>query len=100
MPTKNGSKGKASPSDAELMKLLRRLPGQLVGTAEAARILDVERSRIGRWRKAGRMPEPIEELDATPVWLRPQVEELREEREAGRRRRGRSVEVLAQQEKD
>lgn len=92
MPKKNGNSKTVSRQAPDLAALLK---GQLVGTAEAARILDVERSRIGRWRKSGRMPEPIDVLDATPVWLRPDVEALLEEREAGRRRRGKSAEVMA-----
>jgi predicted DNA-binding transcriptional regulator AlpA len=43
--------------------------GDLVGTAEAAEILGVERSRIGKWIKRGRMPKPVARLAAGPVWL-------------------------------
>ncbi len=57
----------------------------IVGTAEAADILDVERPRIGRWRNQGKMPPPVAELAATPVWHRKQIEALIEGREAGRR---------------
>lgn len=58
----------------------------LVGTAEAAEILDIERSRIGRWKKAGLLPEPVIELQATPVWRRADIEKMKPERE--KRRRG------------
>jgi hypothetical protein len=57
----------------------------LVGTAEAAAMLGVERPRIGRWRKAGIMPEPVAEIAATPVWLRSQIEGIQAEREKRRR---------------
>jgi hypothetical protein len=48
----------------------------LVGTSEAAEILGVERTRIGRWLKADppRMIDPLVRLSATPVWLRKDVE--------------------------
>lgn len=60
----------------------------LVGTAEAAEILRVERSRIGRWKKAGVMPEPVIELKATPVWRRSDIEAMLPEREKRRRGHG------------
>lgn len=72
MPTSNGVK--------------RHTKYDLVGTAEAAEILEVERSRIGRWIKAELMPAPVIELKATPVWRRRDIERLLPERE--RRRRG------------
>lgn len=49
----------------------------LVGTAEAADILNVERPRIGRWMRAGTMPEPVVILAATPVWHRDDIEAMR-----------------------
>ena len=58
----------------------------LVGTAEAAEILGVERPRIGRWRKYGVMPDPVAELKAGPVWYRTQIVGMKGERE--KRRRG------------
>jgi predicted site-specific integrase-resolvase len=63
-------------------------PYDLVGTAEAAEILDVERSRIGRWKKAGVMPKPVIELKATPVWRRSDIVKMIDERE--HRRRGKT----------
>lgn len=59
--------------------------GVLLGTAEVAAVLGVERPRIGKWRAIGRIPEPMEDLAATPVWLREQIEPLRAEALAGRR---------------
>jgi hypothetical protein len=61
----------------------RKLP--LVGTAEAAEILGVERPRIGRWKKSGVLPEPVAEVAAGPIWYRSQIEGVREERERRRR---------------
>jgi hypothetical protein len=53
--------------------------GLLVGTAEAAAILEVERPRIGRWRKLdnGKLPPPVAQLASGPVWLRSQIEDMR-----------------------
>lgn len=57
-----------------------RKPGDLVGAAEAADILGVERTRISRYRRTGVMPDPVSELRATPVWHRHDVENLRNRR--------------------
>lgn len=59
----------------------------LVGTAEAADILRVERPRIGRWLKEEKMPEPVAVLAATPVWMRADIEAMKEWVEARRRTR-------------
>jgi hypothetical protein len=58
----------------------------LLGLAEVAELLDVEPSRIGRWRRLGVVlqdgqrvpfPAPVHEVRATPLWhgddLRPLV---------------------------
>jgi hypothetical protein len=60
----------------------------LVGTAEAAQILRVERPRIGRWRRAGIIPEPVAQIAAGPVWFRSQIEAVVDERSRRRRNRG------------
>lgn len=52
--------------------------GDVVGTAEAAAVLNVERPRIGRYRALGKMPDPIAILAAGPVWWRADVEKLRD----------------------
>lgn len=57
----------------------------LVGTAEAARMLGVERPRIGRWLKSGLMPEPAVKTAATPLWTTAQIESIQGEREKRRR---------------
>jgi predicted site-specific integrase-resolvase len=67
---------------------------KLVGTAEAAELLGVERPRIARWLKAGVLPDPVQRLAATPIWTKDQIEEMRTEREA--RRKLRSVAPLEQ----
>lgn len=46
----------------------------LAGLAESAKLFKVDKSQIGRWRRAGTFPEPKFELRAGPVWL---VTELR-----------------------
>ena len=48
----------------------------LMGTAEVATLLGVERTRIGKWQRVGQMPQPIDRLASGPVWLRSQVEPL------------------------
>jgi predicted DNA-binding transcriptional regulator AlpA len=50
----------------------------LVGTAEVAEILGVERPRIGRWIGKGQMPMPVMILRATPVWRRRDIEAMRD----------------------
>jgi hypothetical protein len=66
--------------------------GVFVGTAEAAAMLGVERPRIGRWVSLGKLPPPIAELRATPVWLRSQIESKRSDVESRRKPRRESVE--------
>jgi hypothetical protein len=63
----------------------RRKKLDLVGTAEAAEILGVERPRIGRWKKSKVLPEPVAELAAGPVWYREQIEAVLSERDRRRR---------------
>lgn len=64
--------------------------GALVGTAEAAAILGVERPRIGKWRALGKMPPIVGDLASSPIWLRADIEAMRPETVARRRspRRG------------
>ena len=94
----------------------RRRQLDLVGTAEAAEILGVERPRIGRWldrcthcgakqmrgewdpenpnfipcksRRGHRsvMPEPVARLRSGPVWYRSQIEDFKGGREKRRRK--------------
>ena len=54
------------------------LPFQFVGAAEAADILGVEVQRISRYTRQGRMPQPVVELAATPVWLAGDIEYMRD----------------------
>lgn len=51
--------------------------GMLVGTKEAAALLNVERPRIGKYLLLGKMPKPVGTLGAGPVWWRPQIEDMR-----------------------
>jgi len=60
---------------------------EIVGTAEAAEILGVERPRIGRWIKREVMPPTAAELSATPVWYRRDIEKMQPWVEAHRRTR-------------
>lgn len=62
---------------------IERCAKELVGAAEAAVILGVESPQITRWRKADMMPRPVERLKATFVWLRDDIYEMRDAREAG-----------------
>lgn len=63
----------------------RRKRRDLVGTAEAAELLGVERPRIGRWIGKGQMPMPVAKLGATPVWEREDIEAMRDDVEARKR---------------
>jgi hypothetical protein len=65
-------------------------PGDLVGAAEAAAILGVERTRVARYRRSGVMPDPLSELRATPVWFRRDVERFRDKREQRQRAKSNS----------
>lgn len=57
----------------------------LVGSAEAAEILGVERPRINRWRSRGVMPETVADLRCGPIWAKTDVELLAAERAAKKR---------------
>ena len=59
----------------------------IVGTAEAAELLGVERPRIGRWIKRGVMPPMAAMLQATPVWYRKDIVKMKDWVEANRRNR-------------
>lgn len=77
---------KASANGESSERLVQEVrSAELLGTAEAAELLGVERPRIGRWRKVGIMPEPVADLKSGPVWLRSQIEGVQEERERRRR---------------
>lgn len=57
----------------------------LVGTAEAAEMLGVEKPRLAKWRRSGVVPPPLAELRMGPVWLRSQIEASVEGANARRR---------------
>jgi len=69
-----------------LLDGLGRLEDVLVGTAEAAAILRIERPRIAKWIRAGIIPEPIIRLESGPIWLRSQIESALPEADARRRK--------------
>lgn len=50
----------------------------VVGAREAQAILGVELQRISRWRKVGRLPPPYVDLRMSPVWVRSDIERLRD----------------------
>lgn len=65
-----------------------KVEGVLVGTAEVAAILNVERPRVGRWRSLGHMlPPVVGETAAGPIWNRSDIEALRSQTEARRKPR-------------
>lgn len=43
-------------------------PLDIVGLAELAGLLDVDRALVRQWYHRGRLPEPDAVLAATPVW--------------------------------
>jgi hypothetical protein len=59
--------------------------GEFVGTGEASAIIGVEPPRIGRWMRnheekgsPKRLPDPVAKLKMGPVWLRSQIEQVRD----------------------
>lgn len=52
--------------------------GALLSSKEAAAILDVERQRLWRWEKSGRIGRGLTS-NGQPMWWRADVERLREE---------------------
>lgn len=52
-------------------------PMLLAGTSEAAKMLGVQKSQIGRWLREGVFPAPVVRLRAGPVWTGAQIEEFR-----------------------
>lgn len=66
----------ASDSRTPVLRHLKVPRLDLVGTAEAAAILNVERPRIGRWKKTGVMPPTVADLQAGPVWRRRDIERM------------------------
>lgn len=61
----------------------------MVGVAEVAEILDVSKQRVFELRESGRLPTPLTELRAGPVWPKPAIERWLEgwERKPGRPKR-------------
>jgi hypothetical protein len=73
-----------------IASVIDRLPEDddtLVGTAEAAEILGVERPRIAKWLRNGVIPTPLAKTAMGPVWLRSQIEAALPEADARRRNR-------------
>lgn len=72
-----------------ITSLLERLTAAhgdtLVGTAEAAEILRVERPRIAKWRRSGVIPPPLADTASGPIWLRSQILDALPEADARRR---------------
>lgn len=60
----------------------------LAGTSEAAERIGeilgrkIDKSQIGRWRRAGTFPSPAYRLSASPVWTGEQIERFAEPRRA------------------
>jgi hypothetical protein len=77
----------ANGQEPRLPKAPKVRPLDIVGTAEAAELLGVERPRIGRWIKRGVMPPTAAQLQATPVWYRKDILRMQEWVEANRRNR-------------
>lgn len=62
--------------EAELEWARNALPTfpDIVGAQEVIAMLGVTKQRLSQLRVAGRFPEPILELGATPIWLRSGIE--------------------------
>jgi len=81
------ARGNGVPVRPKQPRQVRQL--DVVGTAEVADMLKVERPRIGRWVRRGVMPPTAAMLAATPVWYRKDIERMRPWVEANRRYRDR-----------
>jgi len=46
---------------------------ELMGTSEAAKVLNVNKSQISRWLRKGKFPPPRARLAAGPVWTAQQI---------------------------
>jgi hypothetical protein len=57
---------------------VQRVITDVVGAQEAHQILGVELQRISRWRKSGRLPPPYADLRLSPVWVRRDIERVRD----------------------
>lgn len=64
--------------------------GATLTTNEAGELLDVERQRLWRWRKAGRI-KPVAVNNSGPLFLRVDVERLKAEEDERGARRSRGV---------
>jgi hypothetical protein len=82
MSKENGSEPMGPPKQPRAVRQL-----DIVGTAEAAKLLGVERPRIGRWVKRGVMPPTAAMLQATPVWYRRDILKMQGWVERNRRNR-------------
>lgn len=65
----------------------------VVGTDAAAKLLKVDKSQIGRWRRDTRdgkarvaFPEPFDQLRSGPLWLREQIVEFNKSRPKRKKR--------------
>jgi hypothetical protein len=81
MSKENGAEPISAPKHRPVKQL------DIVGTAEAAELLGVERPRIGRWVKRGVMPPTAAHLQATPVWYRKDILKMQDWVEDNRRHR-------------
>lgn len=50
----------------------------LIGLAEAAKILKWDKRRIATYIKRGVFPEPVARLEMGPLWERQQIEDYRD----------------------
>ncbi len=59
-----------------------RRPLPLAGLGEVAERLGRDKSQIGRWRRAGKFPEPAADLLAGPIWYLADVASFEDARAA------------------
>jgi hypothetical protein len=62
-----------APVAREVVEVLDGALPPLAGRAEVAEILGVRSENLGKVRG---LPEPVQRLKATPVWIEPQIREL------------------------
>lgn len=53
---------------------------ELVGLAEAAKILGWSKQQISVYMSRGKFPEPIQRLASTPIWTKQQILDYKDSR--------------------
>lgn len=57
---------------------------ELVGTHEVAAMVRLTDARIGQLRRAGKFPDPVHSVKATPLWLASDIQRWLDNRVLGK----------------